>query len=140
MVNFINQLSVAYHGLSHLGSSLELFVVYKPNQLSLWISNLYLRLLLFLFVDQGGVVLVTEDVGERLLPKFAKKAEDMSVSIVVVPDGSIEQLKELVQLVANGEVSFLAFKNFVSISLHCKLNNVLLFKTYLITKLFGLHP
>ncbi|KAJ0183983.1 hypothetical protein K1T71_000406 [Dendrolimus kikuchii] len=52
----------------------------------------------------GGVVLVTEDVGERLLPKFAKKAEDMSVSIVVVPDGSIEQLKELVQLVANGEI------------------------------------
>ncbi|CAF4748155.1 unnamed protein product [Pieris macdunnoughi] len=52
----------------------------------------------------GGLVLVTEDVGEKLLPKFAKKAEDMNVSIVVVPNGTIEQLRELVQLVANGEI------------------------------------
>ncbi|XP_047523810.1 uncharacterized protein LOC125062168 [Pieris napi] len=52
----------------------------------------------------GGMVLVTENVGEKLLPKFAKKAEDMNVSIVVVPNGTIEQLRELVQLVANGEI------------------------------------
>ncbi|CAK1554661.1 unnamed protein product [Leptosia nina] len=52
----------------------------------------------------GGMVLVTEDVGEKLLPKFAKKAEDMNVSIVVVPNGTIEQLRELVQLVAKGEI------------------------------------
>ena len=50
------------------------------------------------------MVLVTEDVGEKLLPKFAKKAEDLNVNIVVVPNGTIEQLKELVQLVAKGEV------------------------------------
>lgn len=52
----------------------------------------------------GGVALVTEDIGERLLPKFSKKAEQMNVSVVVVPNGSIEQLKELVSLVARGEI------------------------------------
>ncbi|XP_013199487.1 quinone oxidoreductase [Amyelois transitella] len=52
----------------------------------------------------GGMVLVTEDVGEKLLPKFAKKAEEMGVRIVVVPNGSIEQLRELVALVARGEI------------------------------------
>ncbi|CAK1588417.1 unnamed protein product [Parnassius mnemosyne] len=52
----------------------------------------------------GGMVLVTEDVGEKLMPKFAKKAEEMNVHIVVVPNGSIEQLKELVQLVASGVI------------------------------------
>ncbi|XP_028173662.1 uncharacterized protein LOC114362446 [Ostrinia furnacalis] len=52
----------------------------------------------------GGVVLVTEDVGEKLLPKFAKKAEELGVNIVIVPNGSIEQLRELVRLVATGEI------------------------------------
>ncbi|XP_050361368.1 uncharacterized protein LOC126780738 [Nymphalis io] len=52
----------------------------------------------------GGMALVTEEVGEKLLPKFAKKAEDMNVNIVIVPNGSIEQLQELVQLVAKGEI------------------------------------
>lgn len=48
---------------------------------------------------------MTEDVGEKLLPKFAKKAEDLNVNIVIVPNGSIEQLKELVGLVSRQEVS-----------------------------------
>ncbi|XP_072930896.1 uncharacterized protein Drat [Epargyreus clarus] len=52
----------------------------------------------------GGVVLVTEDVGEKLLPKFAKKSEEMNVNIEVVPNGTIEQLRELVQLVARGDI------------------------------------
>lgn len=51
------------------------------------------------------MVLVTEEVGEKLLPKFAKKAEDLGVHVVNVPNGSIEQLRELVVLVANGDVS-----------------------------------
>lgn len=55
-------------------------------------------------LNSGGVVLVTEDIGERLLPKFAKKAEDLNVNIVIVPNGSIEQLKELVGLVASAEI------------------------------------
>ncbi|GBP79460.1 hypothetical protein EVAR_48924_1 [Eumeta japonica] len=51
----------------------------------------------------GGVILVTEDVGEKLLPKFARRADELSVNIVPVPNGSIEQLQELVQLVAHGQ-------------------------------------
>lgn len=54
------------------------------------------------------MVLVTEDVGEKLLPKFSKKVEEMNVNIVVVPNGTIEQLKELVHLVASGEVSLVS--------------------------------
>lgn len=57
-------------------------------------------------MNQGGVVLVTEDVGEKLLPKFAKKVEEMGVNIAIVPNGSIEQLRDLVSLVASGEVRF----------------------------------
>lgn len=58
-----------------------------------------------LYIPQGGVVLVTEDVGEKLLPKFAQKADDMGVHVAVVPNGTIEQLRELVTLVAEGDVS-----------------------------------
>ncbi|XP_061718810.1 uncharacterized protein LOC133526272 [Cydia pomonella] len=53
----------------------------------------------------GGVVLVTEGVGEKLLPKFAKKAEELHVHVVVVPNGTLEQLRELVGLVAKGEIA-----------------------------------
>ncbi|CAG9558586.1 unnamed protein product [Danaus chrysippus] len=52
----------------------------------------------------GGMVLVTEDVGDKLLPKFAKKADEMNVNIVAVQNGTIEQLRELVELVANGTI------------------------------------
>lgn len=51
------------------------------------------------------MVLVTEDIGEKLMPKFVKKAEEMNVNIVIVPNGTIEQLKDMVQLVAKGEAS-----------------------------------
>lgn len=53
--------------------------------------------------------MVTEDVGEKLVPKFAKKADDMNVKIAVVPNGSIEQLRELVLLVASGQVSITTY-------------------------------
>lgn len=52
----------------------------------------------------GGMVLVTENIGDKLLPKFARKAEDLKVSIVVVPIGSIEQLRNLLDLVANVQI------------------------------------
>ncbi|CAB3226397.1 unnamed protein product [Arctia plantaginis] len=55
-------------------------------------------------LDIDGVVLVTEDVGDKLIPKFEKKADDLSVRIMKVPNGSIEQLKELVGLVARAEI------------------------------------
>ena len=68
---------------------------------------------------------MTEDVGEHLLPKFTKKAEAMKVNMEIVPNGSIEQLKELVALVASGEVStynffFVLVKGYICCSLcHC---------------------
>lgn len=56
---------------------------------------------------KGGVVLVTEDVGEKLLPKFSKKADAMDVKIEIVPNGTMEQLRSLLDLVSSGKVSFL---------------------------------
>lgn len=60
---------------------------------------------------QGGVVLLPEDVGERLIPRFGARAEDMELSIREIPNGSIDQLKELVKLVSSGEVSVLFLFN-----------------------------
>lgn len=53
---------------------------------------------------QGGVVLVNEEVAERLLPKFSKLINDRNQHVEAVSQGSIEQLQKLVQLVANGEI------------------------------------
>lgn len=50
-------------------------------------------------------MLITEDVAERLVPKFANKAEDLHVHIMEISNGTIEQLKELVAVVAKAEVS-----------------------------------
>lgn len=54
---------------------------------------------------QGGVVLLPEDVAERLIPRFGPRAEDMGMKLREIPSGTIDQLKELVKLVASGEVS-----------------------------------
>jgi hypothetical protein len=48
---------------------------------------------------------VSDEVGEKLLPKFSKRAADRGQRIQAVPLGSIEQLHNLVKLVANNEVS-----------------------------------
>lgn len=56
-------------------------------------------------LSKNGVVLVSEEVGERLLPKFSSLAEKREVKLRSVANGTIEQLKELVQLVSKREVS-----------------------------------
>lgn len=56
-------------------------------------------------LTKNGVVLVSEEVGERLLPKFSSLAEKREVKLRPVANGTIEQLTELVQLVSKREVS-----------------------------------
>lgn len=55
-------------------------------------------------LSEGGVVLISEDTAEKLLPKFHRRAEERKQHIEPVPMGTIEQLKDLVTLVANGDV------------------------------------
>lgn len=56
-------------------------------------------------LGKGGVVLVGEEVGEKLLPKFSSLAEKRGQKLRAVADGTIEQLEELVQLVSSHAVS-----------------------------------
>ncbi|KAJ8983327.1 hypothetical protein NQ317_010866 [Molorchus minor] len=55
-------------------------------------------------LNTGGVVLVSEEVAERLLPKFSRLIHERNQKIEAVAIGSIDQLKELVHCVANGEI------------------------------------
>lgn len=55
-------------------------------------------------LSTGGVVLVSEEVAERLLPKFARLADDREQRIRAVRPGTVEQLQELVSLVADGQI------------------------------------
>ncbi|XP_019868359.1 uncharacterized protein LOC109597161 isoform X2 [Aethina tumida] len=55
-------------------------------------------------LNTGGVVLVSEDVAERLLPKFSRRSQERNQKIEPVATGSIEQLKQLVKYVASGEI------------------------------------
>ncbi|KAJ8949132.1 hypothetical protein NQ318_012880 [Aromia moschata] len=55
-------------------------------------------------LNTGGVVLVSEEVAERLLPKFSRLIHERNQKIEAVAMGSIEQLKELVHCVANSEI------------------------------------
>lgn len=56
-------------------------------------------------LSEGGVVLISDEVAEKLLPKFARKADERKQHMEPVPVGTIEQLHEVVRLVASGEVS-----------------------------------
>lgn len=55
-------------------------------------------------LSDGGVVLISDEVAEKLLPKFSRKAEERKQHIEPVPVGTIEQLHDLVDLVARKEV------------------------------------
>lgn len=45
------------------------------------------------------------------MPKFTKRAEERQQEIQAVANGTIEQLRELVELVASHKVNFLNFFN-----------------------------
>lgn len=55
-------------------------------------------------LSKGGVVFVIKEVADRLLPKFSRRAEEWQQSIKSVEPGTLEQLRELVELVASGKV------------------------------------
>lgn len=55
-------------------------------------------------LNKGGVVFVIKEVADRLLPKFSRRAEERQQSIEPVESGTLEQLRELVDLVASGEI------------------------------------
>lgn len=55
-------------------------------------------------LNKGGVVLVSEEVADRLLPKFSKKADERQQFIKAVKNGSVDQLADLVKSVASGEI------------------------------------
>ncbi|ODN03415.1 hypothetical protein Ocin01_03279 [Orchesella cincta] len=56
-------------------------------------------------LTKGGIVLISSEVAERLVPKFSKRAEERQQTIKTVDVGSLEQLTQLVALVASGEIS-----------------------------------
>lgn len=55
-------------------------------------------------LSMGGVVLISEEVAEKLLPKFARLASENQQEIIPISNGSIQQLHDLVQLVANEKI------------------------------------
>ncbi|XP_053994137.1 quinone oxidoreductase isoform X2 [Hylaeus volcanicus] len=55
-------------------------------------------------LSKGGVVFIIKEVADRLMPKFSRRAEEWQQSIKSVEPGTLEQLSELVQLVASGEI------------------------------------
>ncbi|KAH8297286.1 hypothetical protein KR044_010109 [Drosophila immigrans] len=55
-------------------------------------------------LSKGGVVLISEEVAEKLLPKFSRLSNEYQQEIIPISNGSAEQLAELVQLVANKKI------------------------------------
>ncbi|XP_016919113.1 uncharacterized protein LOC108002132 isoform X2 [Apis cerana] len=55
-------------------------------------------------LSKGGVVFVIKEVADRLLPKFSRRAEEWQQNIRPVEPGTLEQLRQLVELVASGEI------------------------------------
>ena len=50
------------------------------------------------------MVFVIKEVADRLLPKFSRRAEEWQQNIRPVEPGTLEQLRQLVELVASGEI------------------------------------
>ncbi|KRF80300.1 quinone oxidoreductase isoform X2 [Drosophila virilis] len=55
-------------------------------------------------LSKGGVVLISEEVAEKLLPKFSRLSNEYQQEIIPISNGTAEQLAELVQLVANKKI------------------------------------
>ncbi|CAG2056293.1 unnamed protein product, partial [Timema podura] len=53
---------------------------------------------------KGGVVFISSEVAEKLLPKFSRRAEERQQTMKPVDMGSIEQLRQLVDIVGKGEI------------------------------------
>lgn len=50
-------------------------------------------------------MLISEETAEKLLPKFSRLADEHQQKITAVEAGTIEQLQDLVRLVASNEVT-----------------------------------
>lgn len=61
-------------------------------------------------LHKGGVVLVSEEVGMKLLPKFSSLAARSEQKLRAVSNGTIEQLTELVKLVSSKQVRYYKIK------------------------------
>ncbi|XP_055598493.1 uncharacterized protein LOC129748050 isoform X2 [Uranotaenia lowii] len=55
-------------------------------------------------LTKGGHVFISDEIAEKLLVRYAKRAEERGVFIEVVPTGTIEELHDVVRLVANNEI------------------------------------
>ncbi|CAG9856660.1 unnamed protein product [Phyllotreta striolata] len=55
-------------------------------------------------LNSGGVVLIRDEVASKLVPRFSALAKEKHQEIEAVAPGSIEELKELVDCVAKGEI------------------------------------
>lgn len=55
-------------------------------------------------LNKGGVVLISEDVAEKLLPKFSRLSIENSQQILPISSGSVEQLRQLVHIVADKKI------------------------------------
>uniref|UniRef100_A0A182NF80 Enoyl reductase (ER) domain-containing protein n=1 Tax=Anopheles dirus TaxID=7168 RepID=A0A182NF80_9DIPT len=55
-------------------------------------------------LTKGGHIFISDEVAEKLLPKFSKRAEERGQTIEAVPTGTVEQLHQLVKLVSSNEI------------------------------------
>ncbi|XP_065366794.1 uncharacterized protein Drat isoform X2 [Calliphora vicina] len=55
-------------------------------------------------LNKGGFVLISEDVAEKLMPKFSRLSIENNQTIIPISSGSVEQLRKLVDIVANKKI------------------------------------
>ncbi|XP_046810619.1 zinc-type alcohol dehydrogenase-like protein C1773.06c isoform X2 [Lucilia cuprina] len=55
-------------------------------------------------LNKGGVVLISEDVAEKLMPKFSRLSIENNQQIIPISSGSVEQLRTLVEIVADKKI------------------------------------
>ncbi|XP_001361398.2 zinc-type alcohol dehydrogenase-like protein C1773.06c isoform X1 [Drosophila pseudoobscura] len=55
-------------------------------------------------LSKGGVVLISDEVAEKLLPKFSRLSNEYQQEITPISNGTAEQLAELVELVATKKI------------------------------------
>ncbi|ALC41159.1 CG1600 [Drosophila busckii] len=55
-------------------------------------------------LSKGGVVLISDEVAEKLLPKFSRLSNEYQQEIIPISNGTAEQLAQLVELVANKKI------------------------------------